>query len=231
MPLWNQEIDMLQEIGIKEGDIVSVSGAWVKLDNRGNPELRLGKGKLEKSSASVKLPPKSEMKKFMETRRSEIRELKEGDFAEVRACLVQLYRKDPFFDTCPECGTRVFEEGGKPRCREHGIVKPEQQVVVSGVLDDGSGNIRAVFFRELAEKLFGENVKGLKQIASRGKDVLSVYDHFQGMGKDFIVKGRVRRNDFTGNLELVANEIEEMDARKEADRLLKSLESGGDGGA
>jgi len=223
MPLWNQEIDMFQGLEIKEDDVVSVSSGWVKLDNRGLPELRLGKGKIAKSKKKVSVPAKSEMKKFTSFRRMGVGELKEGDFAEVRGCMVQLYRKDPFFDTCPECGSRVFEEEGKPRCKEHGIVKPESQAVISGVLDDGTGNIRIVFFRELAEQFFGENVKGLKQIAERGKDVLSIYDHFQGMGKDFLVRGRVKMSDFSGSLEFIANQIEEMDAKKEADSLLEGL--------
>lgn len=223
LPLWNHEIDAFQETGIKEDDVVSISGTWVKLDNRGSPELRLGKGKVTKSKQKIELPPKEEMRKLTVAKRSEIKDLKEGQSAEIMACLVQLYRKNPFFEVCPDCGSRVAEEEGKFRCKEHGIVKQESQIVLSGVLDDGTGSIRAVFFRELAEQLFGENVKGLKQIAKRGKDVLSVYDHFSGMGKDFIIRGRIKRNDFTESIELVANELEEIDSRKEAELLLGKI--------
>lgn len=227
LPLWNQEIDLFGQLEIREDDVLSLSGAWTKLDNRGNTELRLGKGKMEKSKEKIVLPPKQEIKKFTDAKRREINSLKEGDVAEVRGCLVQLFRKEPFFETCPEDGTRVFEEEGKFRCKEHGIVKPESQVVISGVVDDGTGNMRVVFFRELAEQLFGENVKGLKQIAKQGKDNLSIYDHFKGMGKDFLVRGRVKRNDFTENLEIVVNQIQEVDIREEADTLLKKLQGKG----
>ncbi len=223
MPLWNEEIDAFQKAEFSEGDVVSVGGSWVRLDNRGNPELRLGKGGFRKSREKVKAVPVERAAGGFSAKRMGIGELAEGASAEIRGCIVQLYRRNPFFEVCPECGTKVFEEGGKKRCKDHGIVEPELRMVVSGVMDDGTGNVRAVFFRELAERLFGENVKGLKQIGERGKDILSVYEHFRGLGKDFIVRGRVKKSDFTGELEMVVNDLEEMDPRKEAERLLGEM--------
>ena len=223
MPLWNQEIDVFSELKLGEDDVISISSAWVKLDNRGSPELRLGRGKIEKSKKKISLPEKGEMKMFSEARRMPLAGVKEGDFPEIRGCLVQLYRRNPFFETCPDCNSKLMDDE-KPRCKEHGIVKPETNMVVSGVLDDGTANIRVVFFRELAEQLFGEKAQGLKQMAEKAKDPLQIFDQFKGMGKDFIVRGRVKLNDFTSQLELVASHLGEVDTQKEAGTLLKKLE-------
>ncbi|MBI4020804.1 MAG: DUF2240 family protein [Candidatus Aenigmarchaeota archaeon] len=220
MPLWNQEIDAVAKLGLKEGDVVAVTGGWVKADNRGSPELRLGRGKLEPSSAKVSAPPAG--RQLGEAARKAVQDLKEGDIAEIRACLVQVFRKDPFYAVCPTCGSRTETDADDvTKCKDHGEVKPAYQVVLSGVLDDGTGSIRAVFFRELAEKVFGDTVKGLR--AKKGKDPLSVYDKYPILGRDLVIRGRIKKNDFTQNLELVASDVQAVDVRKEADLLLKQL--------
>lgn len=220
LPLWNEEIDRVAELELKEDDVISLSGGWAKVDNRGAPELRLGRGRIAKSKEEVTIPGKQEIRQVSELRRTDLKDAKEGDFVEVRACLVQLFQKEPFFQTCPSCGTRVFEEDGKTRCKEHGIVSPQDNMVISGVVDDGTGNIRAVFFREMAEQLLGQKTKTLLEAARKKGNMLSLYDDFHGMGRDFIIGGRVKKNDFSGNLELVVNGIREMDVRQEIEKLL-----------
>src|SRR3989338_6867593 len=38
MPLWNEEIKLLENLGIKEGDVVKISGGFAKLDYKGQAE-------------------------------------------------------------------------------------------------------------------------------------------------------------------------------------------------
>jgi ssDNA-binding replication factor A large subunit len=224
LSLWNEEIDSI-EGGIKEDDVLKVSGGFVKMDNRGNPELRVGKGKMERSKEKVKVPEKEELKQFTVVKRMDIGVLKEGDFAEVRGCMVQLFQRNPFYEVCPECSSRPVKTEEKWECKEHGTITPEFQMVVSGVIDDGTGNIRVVFFRELAERVFGESTKGLRQIAEKETDFTKIFDYFKHMGKEFLVRGRVRLNQFTENLELVVNEIGDVDAKEESEKLLSSLQN------
>lgn len=220
LPLWNEEIDSFSNLEISEDDVLLISNGWVKLDNKGQSELRIGRGNVRKGQPED-APPKSEIKFSSGVNRKEISSLVEGETAEIRASIVQIFRKNPFFEVCPECGSKVFVEDGKERCKEHGIVKPQPQLILSAVLDDGSGNIRAVFFRDLAERLFGEKALGLKQLAQKKGDLLSIFDDFPSMGKDFVVRGRARKNDFTGNLEFVVNDVQDCDPVKEANSLLE----------
>lgn len=73
--------------------------------------------------------------------------------------------------------------------------------VLSGILDDGTGNMRVVCFGGQAEKLFAS------------------------LGKEYIVNGRVKRNKFNKELEFIVNEIKDVNVKDESENLIKTLES------
>ncbi len=224
LSLWNEEVDRWKEL--KEGDVIRISGGWIKSDNRGQPELRIGKGRMDKADEEVELPAMPSTEKLQDlavAKRKDISELKEGDFGEIRASLIQIFRRNPFYRVCPTCGGKIMEQDGKVTCKEHGEVEPGFQMVLSGIVDDGTGNIRATFFRELAEKLFGKPVKELRDMAMKETDPLNIYEQFTGLGKEFVLRGRVKRNSYTENLEFMVNDLEEADVKREAEQLVKEL--------
>ncbi len=224
LSLWNEETDLVKIGEIKDDDTIRITGGYVKTDNRGNPELRIGKGKLEKVEEEVTLPDTKEIKRdFGTAHRKSLADLKEGDFAEVRACLVQVFRRNPVYEVCPTCGVRATEDKGKWTCKEHGEVNPEYRMVIAGVVDDGFGNIRVVFFGEIAEKLLGKNAAELGKLIQDGNEPMAIYEDFPALGREFVIKGRVKKNDLTESLEFVANDIEDIDIKKEAGDLIKEL--------
>jgi len=234
MSLWNDEIKIIEKLGLKEGICLKLTNGYVKMDNMDNPELRLGRGGIEVAKqADIKVmdthaqggsfgssaPPAA--------KRQRISELREGSFAEIRAALVQLFRRNPFYNICPNCEGRLTqkEEAGSAAwyCEEHGKVEPKPQLVLSGVVDDGTDNIRVVFFREVAEKVFGKGTEELAGIGKEANDSFAVYEHFNGLGREFIIRGRVKRNSFTDSIELVANDVADVDVKKEAESLLRDM--------
>ncbi len=224
LSLWNDETSIIKEGKVKEGDTVKVSGGWAKSDNRDNPELKIGRGTIEKVDQVVELPDRAQLEQDFQTlKRADIMDFKEGGQYETRAALVQVFRRNPFFGICPECDSRIKESNGKWICDEHGEVKPKQALVLSGIIDDGTGNIRVVFFRELAERIFGKKTDELKELADNATDSMSIFDSVQGLGREFTLRGRVKRNSFTESLEFMANDMDDVDARSEAQELLKQL--------
>jgi len=220
LPLWDSEIDWISELDVNSGDVISIRNGYIKENGRGEIEIRLGRfGRMAKSDEEM--PEISEMKdSFDSLKAKNISELKEGEYCEVRASLVQVFERAPFYDVCPKCEARLENDGNVRKCKDHGQVEPKRNLVVSGVLDDGTGNIRVVFFRELAEKVIGDAAKDLKN-AKDGK-LTEIYENIQ-LGGEFMIKGRVKKNQFSEKLELVANDVEEIKPREESESLLVKI--------
>ncbi len=219
--LWNEELEWLNKLS--EGDAVKITGGFVKEDNRGQPEMRIGKGRMEVTEEEVEVPETFQPREspdVFQRKRANIAELKEGSYAEVKASIIKVFeRKSPLFNVCPECEGRVDEEKGIFTCQEHGQVKPKQRLVVSGVLDDGTGNIGAVFFGEAAEKIFGMKTEDILEF-SKAADVSGIYGQCKNLGRDFVIAGRVKMNEFRERLEFVADKVEEVDVENELKRIL-----------
>ncbi len=220
--VWDKRVDMFNN-EIKEGDIVRVDSAYVKKGNYG-PEIHLReKSSLEINPEGVELPPLSSLRTF--TERSNISDLEEGMRVSIRGAVVDFLPKTPFFKTCPECNKKVIEQDGKFFCNEHGEVIPVNSLVVNAIIDDGTGNIRCVFFRKNAEELLGKETEELYRESLSSDPVEVLKNTFSKiLGKEFVISGRVRRNSFNNYLEIIASSVEEVDAVKEAKDIVKEIE-------
>jgi len=233
LPLWNEEVKLISSLGISQNDAVRISGAWAKKDSRGGVELRLGrKGmlkKLKKGEAPEIRTVHSESGRGRDHqqepgKRTDIGMVSPGENITIKGCIVQVYKKKPYYEVCPQCGSRVEERRKTFVCKEHGEVEPSLNLLASGVIDDGTGNIRVVFFRDQAEKLFGKSRDDV--VRELDEDSMDAFwEKFAGLGKEFIVNGRVRINDFTKEPEMIANFVSEISAKDECSRLLKSMDS------
>ncbi|MBN2330752.1 MAG: hypothetical protein JXC85_02960 [Candidatus Aenigmarchaeota archaeon] len=232
LPLWNDEVKLISSLGIDQDDILEVSGAWAKPDKRSDGvELRLGKrGEIKKiegadapdMGAVQSAPPSDPKAPAGPAQLMEIGRLKPGMNVQVKGCLVQVYKRKPYFEVCPQCGSRAEEKEGGFVCKDHGAVEPTYNLLLSGVIDDGTGNIRFVLFRDQAEKMLGKSADDVKrEFDKEGPE--SFWAKFGGLGKDFTIEGRVKTNDFSNETEILANSVAETDVKEESKRLLKSL--------
>lgn len=215
---WNDEIESLA--GLEVNDVVRVRG-YVKEDNLGNPEIRLGRyGAISRSDEEI--TNVKEIRRAAE--RSAIAQLTEGSYKEIRAPLLQIFESNIFYERCLECRRRIkLDESENFVCEDHGIIEnPDYGMVISGIADDGTESIRIKFFNEQAEKLLGMTTKEAKKLFDRKKKLEAVLS-LVPLGKEFIFNGRTSRNQFFDRLEFMVSDVREVDVRQEIETMLNKL--------
>ncbi len=212
LSLWDDQTQLVKEL--KEGMAVAVFGGYTKEDNRGGVEIRLSK------RGGLRILQDSDLPEIQarpaERGYTNLDDAKEGENYEIRAALLQIFESASFYEVCPSCGSRV--RGPDFSCKTHGNVKPTYAMVISGVIDDGTWNMRAVFFRESAEKVLGMKTEE----AYKKKDVL--FDNLEDMlGSEFIFTGRVRKNQMFERLEFIVSDVKPVNVINEINKLINSL--------
>ena len=128
-----------------------------------------------------------------------IEELHDGEGVEIVGTAVQIF--DPrFFYVCPDCHKRVMETQGVFQCAEHAEVKPITSYVMNVVLDDGTGTIRAVLWKNQTNNLLGKTEDGVVLY----KDNTALFEEIKNgtLGEQLKLLGQVKKNDMFSRLEL-----------------------------
>lgn len=205
LSLWNDEID---NNAVKEGDALHVRG-FVRQDNVGEPEIRIGRyGTMQKIDEHI------DVKIERRVDRSNIADLQEGQYREVRAALLQVFESNPFYSVCKECAASI-----KEKCDLHPDAEADVELVVSGIVDDGTESIRAVLFRENAEKILGMSKNDAKNIFDKKKTLQAVFANVE-LGNEYVFDGKVRKNDFFQRLEFIVNNVKNVDVKEETSMLI-----------
>jgi len=222
--LWQEHAEEVG--GVSVGDAVKLVDCYTTLGLLGQPELHLGKhGRLE-LNPEVELP-RLEQVKIM-TRpvvRTEISEIeKEGMAVKVRGTVLQVFHRRPIFEICPNCGRSLGSVDTSLVCEECGkTVTPEHRVVISFLLDDGTGNIRVALFGDVAERLLGMNAQQVFDAFKNKPDIAEFYDDLKLVGRELIVTGMTRRDRYFDQIELRCLDFQIPDPLKEARDILKEL--------
>ena len=204
--LWDEQINSLNG---KEGDVVEITGAYSRKNIFGETEIRVGAyGNIKIVDDDPNLPKIG--KQYIETT---INKVEEGNKYKIRAAIVYVFNTNIFYEICPECGVIIKES----TCKIHGKVEPEYTIILNSIIDDGYGNMRAVFFREIAEKLIGKPAEKLM------KENLINSAISELLGKEFIFFGRVRKNEIFHRKELIIDDFEEVNPEEEAQKILEEF--------
>lgn len=218
IPLWDKQVSMVEDGEISEGNVIQVKNAFAKESDFGM-ELRLSRvSKIKKIDDDKSIPYQATERGF---KRTNIKDTKLGN-CEVRANVVQVFNVNPLFKTCPECRSRVEETEKGYECPEHGKVKPENNMIISGIIDDGTASMRSVFFRDQAKTLSGLNPSVLMKMSQ--DEALDLIRE-NTLGNTVIIKGRIQKNKIFDTLEMIANNVEELDIQKESKRLINKIKS------
>ncbi len=214
---------------LKENDIVKIIAGYVK-ENNGFKEIHLN----EKSKLLINPPnvtvtganteqqsSQPQQRKF-DFVRKRINDLRENDTnIELLGTIVQVF-DIKFFEICPQCGKKAMQKEASYSCNEHGSVTPAYSYVVNLFLDDGTGNIRVVFFRNQVQKLLKKEEEQIllyrqsPEFFSQAKNEL--------LGEMIKVVGKTTKNVMFDRLEFMSNFVfRDVNPEEEMKNLEKEL--------
>jgi replication factor A1 len=226
--LWNEQVNIVEDELVKLGDIVQISGAFARENIYGDVELSIGKfGRAfqineEAAAEGIDFPTADELSKIYagpRKNRVPIKNISPGNF-EIRGIVVDVIRGNFIFNTCPDCGGKLSESDGKYTCAQHGGVEAKPEMVVSFIMDDGTGALRVVAFRDLAERFATITASELSKLSVEER-----YKSVSGsiLGKEFIINGNVKKNRGFDRLEMIANTVQNLNISEESERLAELL--------
>ena len=197
--MWGDQADNIKNIS--KDMTLKIVGGYVR-DNNGTIELHLN------DRSKLILNPEGETVKTVKqytAERKSIDKLTEADSAvEILGTIVQVF--DPrFFEVCPQCNKRVKNVEVSFICDSHDKVEPSYSYVLNLIVDDGTENIRTVFFRECMEKLTNSNKEKILEYKGNPEKFEEVKTEL--LGNIIKINGRVKKNIFFDRIELVANSV------------------------
>ena len=217
--MWQKQADNINLL--KQGDVVKIKGGYIK-GNQGRNEIHLSE-----TSKLIINPPGVEVEVKPYTPpvavRKKIAEIKEDDAnVEILATIVQVFDLN-FFEVCPQCNKRIRLKDEGFSCPTHGKVEPDYNYVLNLYLDDGSDNIRVVFWRDQVEQLLDMD----KSHVMAFKDDPTKFEPMKTelLGNIVMISGRANKNQNFDRIELVANKV---DKSPDPDEEIKKLQAEAD---
>jgi replication factor A1 len=203
LTLWNEQVNIVEEMNLKEGQAIKIYNARTRENIFGDIDILLSSTSSIEITKDEDLPSLDELSSLLRKsyERVEIRKISVGNY-EISGIISNAY-KIRTFDVCPICKLKVRNVDGKSICEVHQEVQPQKALVFSFELDDFTGSIRVVVFRDLAEK-FVKIDEIILLTEEERKRILKE----RILGKIVTVKGRVKFNKILNRYEMIANEIE-----------------------
>jgi len=207
--LWDQKANIITEGKIKVGQVVKLKNGNVKSSNfsPSGKEIHLTiRSQLildVDEKIEVKTPEASDGKG--EIISAQIKDIAANQNVKIQGMIVRVF-PPAFYDSCPQCGKKVVSGTGGYKCAEHGVVTAKPAMVLSVVLDDGTGTVRCTGFRQTAEKLSGISSEDAKTKAENPVLIQEEMDNIL-LGNEIEIQGFVRENKAFDRTEITINNL------------------------
>jgi len=151
---------------------------------------------------------------------TKISEINSSGRFEVKGFIAKEISNITVYNSCPDC----FKKVENCTCDIKKDFIP--RMILNLILDDESGTIRGSFIGDLAEKILGVKTSDLVFI----KETPEFEDYLKKiseklLGKEIIIKGKCKFNDFSNNYEINIYDFKEVDPILELKHIVKEIES------
>jgi len=204
---------------LKEGDVVKISGGYVKTW-KGIPQLVF-----DEKATVEKIDSSKISKKDISTTKFQIHELVDRQGAldvEVTGTVIQINERSGLIKRCPECN-RVLQGD---QCGLHGTVKGIQDLRIKLIIDDGTGAISGIINKDLTEKFLGRKLEDLEKMVKESNDENAVlnYIHNKLFAHMINVKGNALGDEFGISIIVKDAILADFDIKSESEKLIHELE-------
>ncbi len=212
---WNDQTEILDNI--VEGDFLKIINAYTR-ENTQNPErIDVHYGQY----SDIEVNPEGvnfevvDFKPNIDVVEKKISDLEPGDKNVKLEVTITDFDIPRFYVACPDCFKKVFQDEGISKCAEHGEVDSIKVPIVNLIVDDGSGTIPIVGFRDRAEKITNLNSD---EIIALTEDI-DKYRNFSNriIGSRLVFIGNVTLNSMTGEVQVMVNNVDLLELKEGVD--------------
>lgn len=231
---WRDNIDKLSNLKI--GDRIELYNARVKEDSGYGIKLQIARNTIVKTSAHndstsqgfVSSLDVSDMEVQFPSIQ-DIEDIKEGVDVLIQATVVKLIEKQFVYPLCSECNKKVKKENNDFLCAEHGAIEsPINRILFTFVVNDGTGDINVLCAGKLAEIVMGISADIAARMVEEHDSVKAPYSYLKTrdfVNSEFLIGGKVTKNQFLNSLEIVAKTMERVRYKEATKGLIKQIYS------
>ncbi|MFA5745876.1 MAG: hypothetical protein WCX82_03000 [archaeon] len=203
---WAQEIST----NYKKGDLVRLSDVVIK-DGLYDLELYINWNSTitKNPNTKIKIPALSELISA-DLKEEKIPSLQNNNSYKITGTVISVNKGNLRSFKCPDCKEKVFLINNEFICEAcNKQVDPEMNIFSSVNVDDGDGVIKVSLFNQLLESVYDLKKEDLKKdLTQEEKD--NIFSKAEGkiLGKQAIITGKAKQNDFSNQLEFMAGTFE-----------------------
>ena len=151
---------------------------------------------------------------------TDINTIQSSGFFELKGVISNELKNIRFYEACSECRKKI----DNCTCDKAGDKK--LTMITSHFLEDESGRIRATFIGEAAEKLVGEKAELIVKVKDT-PDYEKLLKKLSSsiIGRDIMIKGRVKFNDYSDAYEIVASNFQDINVNDDLENRIKEIMS------
>ncbi len=213
---WDDNVEKLNSIEESTTKFVQIQYGGIRKDREERIELHLNPQsniltdvKVPAEYSGIEITQKTESSDFeslnyIKTHLSELSEDADGDTIEIVGKVIRLFQQTPYYWGCSICKKKVEqkEDGEGWICREHNEVDSTIRLRLSGLVDDGTGTIKATFFGMSGEILSGFKNSDIAQMIEKGANDDEIFEEIKKKSEGRTVK-------LLGRVQLQTQEVQE----------------------
>ena len=221
---WRERADELSK-SLKNGDGVLLKDVELRYNNYSQKnevtvaidssiekiDLKIENIKISKPSANFK-------QNNFSGNFTDINTIQSSGFFELKGVISNELKNIRFYEACSECRKKI----DNCTCDKAGDKK--LTMITSHFLEDESGRIRATFIGEAAEKLVGEKAELIVKVKDT-PDYEKLLKKLSSsiIGRDIMIKGRVKFNDYSDAYEIVASNFQDINVNDDLENRIKEI--------